>query len=117
MRPTGAVRHKDVPVVVGAVFIGFERDNLCGLDGVRVIEQQQLNEDRIFREYAEVDAAIADRRAKRSTRARSQTAGVHACCSPGAIARIELVREPAVSISVLRPFVGNERGQEADPAE
>jgi len=42
------VRHKDVPVVIGAVLIGFERDDRCRLDGIHVIEQKQLDEVCIF---------------------------------------------------------------------
>src|SRR6266542_3712367 len=69
------VWHKDMPVVIGAVLIGFERDNPCGLDGIRVIEQKQFHQDRTLREHAEVDAAGADRRAKRSTRTRCDDRG------------------------------------------
>jgi hypothetical protein len=32
------VWHKDMPIVMGAVPIGFERDDFCGLDGIRIIE-------------------------------------------------------------------------------
>jgi hypothetical protein len=32
------VWHKDMPVVMDAVFTGFERDDPCGLDGIRAIE-------------------------------------------------------------------------------
>ena len=83
VRPVGVhlarpkVRHKDMPVVIRAMFIGVERDDPCGLRGILVIEQEQLEQDRMLREHAEIDAAREDRRAERSARTRCDIAGAH----------------------------------------
>ena len=71
------VWHKDMPIVMGVVPAGFERDDFRGVDGIRVIEQEQLHPGRTFREHAEVNAARADSCAKRSARARCDDAGAH----------------------------------------
>jgi hypothetical protein len=63
-------RYKDMPVLMGAVFIRIESDDPCRPAGILVVEQQQLHVLPAFREHAEVHAAEANRRAKRSTRTR-----------------------------------------------
>jgi hypothetical protein len=42
------VWHKGMPIVIGTVLIGVERDDRCRPDGIRVIEQEQLHEGCIF---------------------------------------------------------------------
>ena len=46
-----------MPVVIRAVPVGIERDDLRRLCGILVIEQQQLDQRGVLREDAEVDAA------------------------------------------------------------
>ena len=83
VRPVGIhlarleARHKDMPIVMGAVLIRIERDDPRGLGGISVIEQEQLHQRRMLREHAKVDAARTDGRAERSTRPRCDDAAAH----------------------------------------
>jgi hypothetical protein len=71
------VRDEDMPVVIGAMFIGLERDDPCGRGGILAIEQDELEQDRMLREYAEIDAPRQDRGPERSARTRCDIAGAH----------------------------------------
>ena len=117
VRPVGIhlarlkVRHKDMPVVIGAVLLGIERDDPCGLRGILVIEQKQLHKGRTLGEHAEVDAARAYGRAERSARTRCDGAGAlrrrgHAYLSPGAI---------GLTFQMSRQYSPIERSEEKRP--
>ena len=67
-------RHEGVPVVIGAMLIRIERDDPCGLRSIFVVEQQQLQQDRVLGEHAEIDTVRQDRRAERSARTRCDIA-------------------------------------------
>jgi hypothetical protein len=54
------VGHERVPVVIRAVGIRIQSDDVCRARGISVIEQQQLDERRVPRKHAEVDAAGHD---------------------------------------------------------
>jgi hypothetical protein len=98
------------------MFIGLERDDPCGLGGILAIEQNELEQDRMLREYAEIDAPRQDRRPERSARTRCDIAGAHgphhACVSRGKIgvsfqmwrqySRIERSEEKRLTRAVLR---------------
>src|SRR4029450_7186603 len=83
VRPIGVhlarlkVRHKDMPVVMRTMFIGIERDDPCRLGGILVIEQKQLKQERMLREYAEVAPAGENRPAERRARTRCNITGGH----------------------------------------
>src|SRR5262249_37192006 len=60
--------HEGVPVVISAVLIGPKGNYPRRLRSILVIEQEQFNQRRSFRENAEIDTAAADTRAKWSAR-------------------------------------------------
>jgi hypothetical protein len=110
------VRHEDMPVVIAAMSIRLERDDPCGLGGILGIEQEQLEQDRMFREYTKIDAPRQDRRPERSARTRCDVTGAHgphhACLSSGMIgvtfkksrqySRIERSEEKRLTRAALR---------------
>src|SRR5262249_39456509 len=83
------VGDEGMPVVIGAMPVGLQRNDPCGPGGILVIEKEQLAQNRMLREYAEIDAPREDRRPERSARTRCNVAGAHgphhACLSSGRI--------------------------------
>src|SRR4029453_6814458 len=104
------VRHKHMPVVIGAMFIRSERNDPCGLLSIHVIEQEQLEQDRMLREHAEIGAIREDCRAERSARTRCDTAGTyrphHAHLSSGTI---------GLTFQMSRQYSRIERSEEKRP--
>ena len=80
VRPVGVhlarpkTRHEGMPVAIGAMLIRTKRDYSYGLSSILVVEQQQLQQDRVLGEHAEIDTARQDRRAERSARTRCDIA-------------------------------------------
>ena len=97
------VRHKDVPVMIGAVIAGAERNDPCRPCRPLIIEQEKLDQGCALREDAEIDAAGTDCRPKRCACARCNEVVAHlqhgharlACCRRSAISVIFSVRQVA----------------------
>src|SRR6476619_3648685 len=105
------VRDKDMPVMIRAMLIGVERDDPRGLLSILIIEQEQLEQDRMLREQAEIDAVREDCRAERSAHTRSDSVGArgphHAHLSSGTI---------GLTFQMSRQYSRIERSDEKRPA-
>ena len=117
VRPVGVhlarlkTRHEGMPVVIGAMLIRRERDDPCGLRSILVIEQQQLEQDRVLGEHAEIDTARQDRRAERSARTRCDIA----CAAYGPHPARLSSKTIGVTFQMSRQYFRIERSDEKRP--